>query len=698
MRNLLFYTKKAKYFEEALPVGNGRIGGLVFGDLQKERIALNEDTLWSGYPKDFLNKKDAYRYLDEARRALFEKNYKKAKEIINRDMHGQWSDSYLPFGDLYIEYDGISKNGYKRSLDIEKGLAVTETENFKQTVFVSHPAQLMVIRIESMSGVSLKVKLDSQLEHTCSVTDDSLIMNGQAPEFCMPPYYDCDEPIIQGDKGMKMCAIVKAIGNAKFEDNMIKVENERQITLFVSLATGFIDFKSMPTGDAYAKALEYLECDKDYDELLDEHIEDFSALYNRVEFHLEGGYEDMPTDKRIKQMNKKKDDYALIALLFQYGRYLTISASRPGTTAMNLQGIWNTHMRPPWSSNYTININTQMNYWCTDIANLSECFEPLVDFVKKLAHNGTQTAKYHYGCSGFCSHHNSDIWGCTQPAGDPKGESDSSGYAPWSSSSPWLLNQLYEHYLYTGDEAYKQELKELFQGCLDFYKEFLVEKDGELVTCPSISPENTFNDNGNRVAITYMPSMDREILHDFFNECRELGLDAPEIEQVKVASDGRIPEWIEEYKETEVEHRHVSHLYLVYPSRHIQPKELNEACEKSLLTRGFGGTGWSLGWKVCLWARLCNGDNANRLIHQQLTYISPASLRKKMGYRGGGSYPNLFDAHPPFQIDGNFGVTAGIAEMLKNEALPKEWTGYIKGIKTYGGKEISYEFKNGKRI
>ena len=696
MKNQLFYTKKAKFFEEALPVGNGRIGGLVFGNTKRERIALNEDTLWSGYPKDF-NKKDAYKYLPDVQEAIFNKDYKKAKDIINRDMHGHWSDSYLPFGDLIIEYDRVSKKNYKRTLDLETGVAKVETDGFSQTVFVSFPAQLMVVNIHSNNGVSFKVKLDSQLQHTVKTIEDSLVIQGNAPEICMPPYYNEGESIVQGDKGMGFCGIVKVLGSAKFQDDCISVENEKDTTLLVSLATGFIDYKTMPKNDcdyALNKALGYLDIKKSYDALLKEHCDDFSSLFNRVSLTLEGGREDLPTNKRIKKMNKTGDDYSLVALLFQFGRYLTISGSRPGCVAMNLQGIWNTHLRAPWSSNYTININTQMNYWCTDSTNLSECFEPLVDFVKKLGDNGKATARAYYNSNGFCAHHNSDIWGMTYPAGFPNGNGDSSQYAPWSTSAPWLLNQLYEHYLYTNDEKYKKELTELYRGCLDFYNDFLIEHNGKLVTCPSISPENAFRDNGAKSSVTYMPNMDREILYEFFENCRALGLDAPVIEQVKPASDGRIPEWAEEYDETEKEHRHISHLYCIYPSRLIESEELQDACERSLNARGFGGTGWSLGWKVCVWARLCNAENAFRLIKQQLTYISPRIRRGQ----GGGSYPNLFDAHPPFQIDGNFGVTAGIAEMLKNRAIPKEWTGEIKGLKGYGGEIISYKFKNGEEI
>lgn len=693
MKNILFYKKKAKYFEQSLPVGNGRIGGLVFGNLKKERIALNEDSLWSGYPKD-LNKKDAHKYLDAARNAIFTKDYKKAKEILNKDMHGHWSEAYLPFGDLIIEYADAPKAGYKRTLDLSTGIAQVKTNGFSETVFVSHPAQLMVVHIQSETGVSFKVKLDSQLKHSCKTVQDSLIITGQAPEVCFPPYHDGDQPIVQGDKGMTFCGAVKVLGNAVFGIDFIEVKNQKDITLLVSLATSFIDFKSMPTADAQERAFAYFENIKPYDTLLAEHKADFSALFNRVEFELEGSRDDLPTDKRIKRMKKAKDDNGLIALLFQYGRYLTISGSRKGTNAMTLQGIWNTKVRAPWSSSYTTNINTEMNYWCTDSANLSECFEPLLELAKKLSVNGAVTAKDYYNCSGFCSHHNSDIWGATYPAGFPKGDGDAAQYAPWCMSSPWILNQLYEHYLYTEDDNFKQEIIPLFKGCLDFYNDFLVEKDGELVTCPSISPENNYKDNGTVLAPTYMPSMDREILHDFFENCRALGFDAPYIEQVKPAADGRIPEWAENFDETEIGHRHVSHLYCIYPSHFIQSDELNKAAEKSLEVRGFGGTGWSLGWKVCLWARLRNGENALRLIKQQLTYINPVINL----HNGGGSYPNLFDAHPPFQIDGNFGVTAGIAEMLKNEALPKEWSGKIKGVKTHGGKEISYTFKNGKRI
>lgn len=692
MKNTLFYSKKACCFEEALPVGNGRIGAMVYGNLKKERLSLNEDTLWSGYPKD-LNTKDAHMHLDDIRNAIFSGDYEKAEKIANSDFHGHWCESYMPFGNLGISFTSpISNKGYKRTLDLSKGVAVTECKGITETVFASHPADLIVVNLKAESGFSCEISFSSQMKHEVYTKEDTLFMEGSAPEICQPPYHTDGEPIVYGDKAMKFAGAAKILGTASFENGKIVVSDQQEVTILVSLATSFIDFKTMPTADACERAMKRFDAIKSYNVLLDEHIADFSALFSRVDLVLEGGNSDIPTDKRLTRVKRGAKDNDLIALLFQYGRYLTISASRKGTAAMNLQGIWNEHMRAPWSSNYTININTQMNYWCTDICNLSECFEPLTELVKKLAEKGTVTARDYYNCGGFCAHHNSDIWGNTNPAGHPKGDGNDSSYSIWQASAPWLLVMLYEHYLYTGDAAYFEEIKPLFKANLDFYKDFLVEHNGELVTCPSISPENTYvSENGNH-CLTYMPGMDRGILYDFFKICREMGFEAPEIEQVKPASDGRVPEWCEEFGEKEPHHRHVSHLYCVYPSPFDCSEELKKAAEKSLYARGFGGTGWSLGWKVCLWARLEHGENAYKLIKNQLRPLHPNKIN--IG-GGGGSYPNLFDAHPPFQIDGNFGVTAGIAEMIKNNSMPKGWNGSIKGLKLKGGEELNAKIVNG---
>lgn len=691
MKNILFYKKCAKAWEEALPVGNGRVGAMVFGNLKTERIALNEDSLWSGYPKD-LNKKDAGQYLNDIRKAIFSGNHKEAKRIANENMHGHWSEAYLPFGDLIIEYKHSGGKNYSRQLDISRGIALSENSSVCETVFVSYPAQLLVINIKSNSGVSFKVKFGSKLSHKCYTKEDSLVIEGDAPEICMPPYYNTGKVFDYGKGAMHFCGAAKILGSAVFENNCISVDNQKETTILVSLATSYVDFRSMPAADAVERAFSYFESIKSYDALLSEHKRDFAELFDRVDIDLGSERADIPTDKRLKQFHKGADDNNLIALLFQYGRYLTISCSRPGTNAMTLQGIFNPHLRAPWSSSYTTNINTEMNYWCTDICNLSECFEPFFELVKKMIYNGRTTAKDYYNCSGSCAHHNSDIWGASYPAGDPLGKTDAESYAYWSSPLPWMLNEVFEHYRYTKDEKLFDEMKPCFKAVLDFYNDFLIEHNGQLVTCPSSSPENVYVDNSERASLTYMPTMDIGILQEFFANCREFGFDTPELPPIPIGSDGRINEWCREYGEHEKEHRHVSHLYCVYPSAIEQSKDINKAAEKSLLARGFGGTGWSLGWKVCLWARLGNAENALTLIKNQLRPIKAKSINMT---DGGGSYPNMFDAHPPFQIDGNFGVAAGIAELFKNKAVPKQWSGYAKGIQLYDGKILNIKFDNG---
>ena len=691
MQNQLFYTKKAKYYEEALPLGNGRIGAAVFGNLKKERIALNEDTLWSGFPQD-QNKKDAKDFLPALREAIFSGDHRKAAEISNRDMHGVWSECYLPFGDLIIDYKGTAGGHYRRTLDIASGVATVQNAAVTETVFVSHPAQLLVVNIKSAVGVSFTVRLQSQLPHRVYTEGACLLMEGNAPETCYPNYYHVPDAVRYGARGMPFCGAVTVLGNAVFEGDCIRVKNATDTTLLVSLATGFNGYDKMPDGDAKARALAYFDNTAFYDTLYAAHVRDFAALFDRVALELGSERADLPTDVRLKRFQKTpQEDWDLVALLFQYGRYLTISASRPGTQAMNLQGIFNEHLRAPWSSNYTTNINFQMNYWCTDIANLSECFAPFCEQVKHMVAEGRRAAADYYGCGGSCAHHNSDIWAMARPAGDPLGKAGADSYAPWNSALPWLLNEAAEHYRYTESGEIPDDIRGCFREVLDFYNDFLTEHNGYLVTCPSISPENTYIDGGTRAHLTYMPTMDIGILQEFFENCRQLGFETPALPPIPIGSDGRIMEWHAEYEEAEPEHRHVSHLYCVYPSAMPQRAEIQAACAKSLDGRGDGGTGWALGWKVCLWARLGDAERALTLIKNQLYPIRPGTPNNGRG----GSYPNLFDAHPPFQIDGNFGVTAGIAELFKNKTVPKEWNGYVRGLRLHGGKTLNMTFENG---
>lgn len=697
MENMLYYKKSAKYFEEALPLGNGRMGAMVFGGTKTERIALNEDSLWSGYPKDN-NNKSAHEYLEKVRSTVFSGDIAQAQKLLNEDMHGDWSDAYLPFGDLLINYASkTSRAGYERRLDISKGVATVKFGDIKETVFVSQPAQLIVVNIKSENPFSCNISFASKIKHShVSCKGRSLVLEGRAPEICYPVYYNTPNPVQYGNKGMKFTGIAKVLGEAKFSDGCIFVKNQKEITVLVSLATAFADYKSAPDANSFERAAAPLETDKGFGALYDEHVRDFESLFDRVEFKLEGTGSDAPTDKRLKLFRKGSGDNGLIALLYQYGRYLTISGSRPGTQATTLQGIWNDQVRAPWSSNYTVNINTQMNYWGTDAANLSECFEPLVALVEKLVDNGQKTARDYYDCPGSCAHHNTDLWGCTQPASNPTGKENCAAYSFWPMSLPWFLNMLYDHYLYTNDLDYRARITPLFEKVCEFYKAFLTEKDGELVTCPSISPENSYKLGDKRFSVTYMPSMDREMLHDFFNNCRELGIEAPHIAQVKPASDGRIPEWAEEFAEVEPEHRHLSHLYCIYPSSYPASEQLKAAADKSLEVRGTGGTGWSLAWKLCLRGRMQQPADAALLIKNQLRYVNPHS--RFAFKKGGGTYPNLFCAHPPFQIDGNYGFTAGIGDLIAGGKLPEDWNGVVKGVKLRGGKTVNAKIQNGKLI
>lgn len=691
MDNRLWYKRKANKWEEALPVGNGRIGAMVFGNLKRERIALNEDTLWSGFPED-RNKKDANKYLDELRQAIFDGDHKKANRIANENFHGYWSECYLPFGDLIIDYGNVRTQNYSRELNLETGISKAENDIICQTVFVGYPSQLLVVHIKSKEKISFSVKLKSQLKNKTYTENGTLFIEGEAPEICMPPYYNTGVTFEYGDKAMRFCGAVRVIGMADFEKDKICFADQSEATLLVSLATSFIDYRSMPTADAKKRAIGYFNNAKSYNELLEKHIADFSTLFNRVAVDLGSERANLPTDKRLRQFQQHSEkDNNLIALLFQYGRYLTIASSREGTQATNLQGIFNEHLRAPWSSNYTLNINTQMNYWCTDICNLSECFEPFFEQVKHIVENGKTTARDYYNCSGSCAHHNSDIWAMSRPAGDPLGKTNSQSYAFWQSSLPWMLNQVFEHYRYTEDQALFEEMKPCFRQVLDFYNDFLVERDGVLVTCPSSSPENTFVDNGTEGSITYMPTMDIGILSEFFENCRQFGFETPNLPPIPVGSGGRINEWVKEYGEKQPNHRHVSHLYCIYPSSVGQSEEILKAAEKSLYARGFEGTGWSLGWKICLWARLDKPENAYRLIKALLRPIF-STFEK---YSGAGVYMNMFDAHPPFQIDGNFGVSAGIAEMFRRKKLPGCFSGYVRGIKLYGNRELNLEFEKG---